>query len=96
MAGRAEEQIIRECKMLINHAASLETLQQYYQEFLGTDFGDTPLDEPYILQKVYIHACLRKRADIADWLTPMFASLDPISHIAYRQTLRYGQFLLRK
>jgi hypothetical protein len=91
-----EEQVIRECKTLINRAASLETLQNYYQDFLDTDFGETPLDAPYILQKVYIHACLRKRTDIANWLTPMFASLDPISHIAYRQTIRYGQFLLRK
>jgi hypothetical protein len=91
-----EEQVIRECKTLINRAASLETLQNYYQEFLDTDFDETPIDAPYILQKVYIHACLRKRADIANWLTPLFASLDPISQIAYRQTIRYGQFLLRK
>ena len=90
-----EEQVVRECKSLINRGASLESLQEYYRGFQETDFG-TDIDAPYILQKVYIHACLRKRPDIADWLTPMFASLDPISHIAYRQTLNYGRFLLRK
>jgi hypothetical protein len=92
-----EDQIIRECKDIINRQ-SFSALQEMYAELQESDWSEQPpLDWPYILQKVYIHACLKKKPEIAAWLESLFQTLvDPINQIAYRQTFSYGRYLLRK
>lgn len=61
---------------------------------LMTDYTDVPWD--YIFVKVYIHACLKKRKDIADFLSEKYKELDPIMQIAIRQVFPYGRYLLSK
>ena len=92
-----EDQIIGECKDIINHRDFL-ALQEFYTSLQESDWSDhPPLDWPYILQKVYIHACLKKKPEIASWLESLFQTIvDPINQIAYRQTFAYGRYLLRK
>jgi hypothetical protein len=92
-----EDQIIRECKDIINRQSFL-ALQEMYAELQASDWSEQPpLDWPYILQKVYIHACLKKKPEIAAWLESLFQTLvDPINQIAYRSTFAYGRHLLRK
>ena len=50
----------------------------------------------YIYQKVYLHACLKKRRNFVDWLLTLRERLDPIEHIALRQMFAYGKYLLEK
>jgi len=59
---------------------------------------DTPyVDYPTLFQTVYLHACLKKKRDIATWLeTTVFPSMDPIQQIALRQVFSYGKYLLKK
>lgn len=89
-----EAEVIRECKPLIV-AASLSALQDHYATLMAR--GESAnVDWPYVLQKLYIHACLKGRREVADWLGSLFDALDPISRIAYRHTLAYGRALLQR
>ena len=50
----------------------------------------------HVYQKVYLHACLKKRRRFADWMISLFEMLEPIEKIALRQTFAYGKYLLNK
>jgi hypothetical protein len=84
------ESVVQECKEFIN-ANKGEELKEYYEYLITTD---VQLDWPNLFQKVYIHACLKKRKDIADWLTTLFPQFDPITQIGFRQVFFYGRWLL--
>ena len=92
-----EASLIQECKAAIN-ADDFADLKGIYEDAMLTDWSPgSPPDWAFILQKVYIHACLKKRRDAAAWLEQLFWSrLDPISQIAYKHTLNYGHVLLRR
>jgi hypothetical protein len=90
-----EAAIIHDCKELIERQP-INTVKAHYTLLMETDFDKQP-DWPYILQKVYIHACLKKKTEIAAWLTTLFETeIDPINRIAYRQMFAYGRHLLSK
>ncbi len=89
-----ERMVISECKALIERS-SLQALQEFCGGF--SEYEDAnQVDWPFVLQKIYIHACLKKKRDMAAWLESKFKDLDPISFIAYRQTIAYGNHLLKK
>ena len=90
-----ETSIVRECKEMIERS-SLQSLQEYYQDLLAS-YTDGPytVDWAFVLQKVYLHACLKKKRDMAAWLEERFKDLDPIAFMAYRHTINYGRTLLR-
>ena len=94
MDKRINDSIIQECKTLINEN-NLYALQEYYKELQESEFDVKP-DWPNIFQAIYIHACLKKRKEIVDWLVPLFQTFDPITQIAYRQVFFYGRYLLAK
>jgi hypothetical protein len=50
----------------------------------------------YLYQKVYLHACLKKKVEIVDWLTSLFSTFDQVSQIAMRQMFPYGRHLLAR
>ncbi len=89
-----EQPIIRDCKALIEHS-TLQALQTFFDEVQQEEDAHL-VDWPYVWQKVYLHACLKKNRDMAEWLEVKFKDLDPIQAIAYRHTLNYGHHLLRK
>jgi hypothetical protein len=49
-----------------------------------------------IFKDVYLHACLKKRQAIVDWLLTVYEQMDEISKIALRQVFPYGRHLLKK
>ena len=54
-------------------------------------------DWPYVFHRVYLHACLKKKKEIAEWLqTALYPFMDPIQQIALRQIFVYGRHLLSK
>jgi trans-aconitate methyltransferase len=81
---------LKDCKQMIEKD-NLEGLQEYYAEYSHENF---PWD--YIYQKLYLHACLKKKQRIVDWLTSLYSSFDPIQQIALRQMFSYGRYLLAK
>lgn len=82
---------IRTCKVYIDDG-NLAGLQQCYAE-IQSEFD---YNWEYIFHRVYLHACLKKKKDIADWLTGMFGTLDPIDQMSLRQIFPYGRYLLGK
>ncbi len=87
--------MIHDLKLLINND-NLIGVQEYINELLLNE-GEHLMDPAYIFQKVYLHACLMKRKEIADWLEKeCFPLLPPIQQIAIRQCFPYGRVLLSK
>jgi len=83
-----EENIIQNCKYFINNS-DLPGLQEYYEEI-----SEEKVNFDFIFQKVYLHACLKKKVEIVEWLQRLFKTLEPISQIALRQIFSYGRHLL--
>lgn len=89
-----DESLLCECKEYIN-ANKFEEFKEFYKELTESEFEKEP-DWANLYQKVYIHACLKKRKEIAEWLETLFTQFPPITQIAYRQVFFYGRFLLKK
>jgi hypothetical protein len=88
--------IIAEAKQNINDGNLEEIQTQVCQLIDDPALGREP-DWPFIFQKVYLHACLKGRQEIADWLhKAMYPMMDPIQQIALRQIFSYGRHLLSK
>jgi hypothetical protein len=84
------EAFIKHCKTLIEED-NLEELMTVYEE------NQTEIwPWEYIYQKLYLHACLKKKADIAEHMKGLFPKFDPIQQIALRQMFSYGKYLLAK
>jgi len=89
-----EDELIRDIKEVVERG-SLDTLQTFY-DYLQKTHEDDEVDWPYILQKTYLHACLKKKKDMVDWLGSLFENMDPINRIAYRHTLNYGKAIFNR
>lgn len=89
-----EDDLLAEIKPLIT-AGNLEALQILWEEYQETDFG-RELAWDYLFQKIYLHAALKKKAEICQWLDSLYASFDSIHQIAMRQMFSYARYLLRK
>ena len=84
------DSFLKFCKTLIEKD-NLEGLQEFYSESADENY---PWE--YIYQKLYLHACLKKKVRIVEWLKAMFQQFDPIQKIALRQMFSYGKYLLAK
>ena len=81
---------LSECKSLIEKD-NLEGLQEVYADMRDEDF---PWE--YLYQKLYLHACLKKKKRIVEWMDSLFGLMDPIQQIALRQMFSYGRYLMAK
>lgn len=86
--------LLHECKEYIN-ANKFEEFKEFYKELSESEFETQP-DWANLYQKVYLHACLKKRHQIAEWLETLFTQFPPITQIAYHQLFFYGHVLLRR
>jgi hypothetical protein len=86
----ATKVIIRDMKDLVG-LDNLEGLKDYVYEL-------PPLDLPWdvVYKDVYLHACLKKKPLIVNWLLEVYESLDPITKITLKQLFPYGRYLLNK
>jgi hypothetical protein len=87
------DEFISECKHLVE-LDERDYLKSILQETL---VGGEAMDWSFIFQKVFLHACLKGRAEIAEWLEKdVFKLLDPLQQIGIRQSFSYGRHLLRQ
>ncbi len=88
------DHIIREAKEIINRG-DLAALQEYYNNLFDSHVES--IDIPYLFRHIYVHACLKKKKEIAVWLKELYEeTMDPIMKIALRQIFAYGNYLLKK
>jgi len=86
-----QQQLIDLTKQAIE-CNDFEAMQAYFENVLELD-----LDWPSVFQKVYLHACLKGRKEIASWLQDtVFPTMDPIQQIGLRQVFPYGRHLLKR
>jgi hypothetical protein len=85
------EAFVIECKEFINKG-NLTGLQEFVLDYLD----DAQIAWEYVIQKLYVHACLKKQKDIAEWISSQIERLDPIQQIAIRQMFPYGRWLLAR
>jgi hypothetical protein len=82
------------CKEIIGRG-SLDELKGEIQERMRCEGADQIAWE-YVILKTYLHACLKKKKEIAEWIVSQMSLLDPIQQIAIRQMIPYGRVLLGK
>jgi hypothetical protein len=95
MRKSVEQSIVDDIKEIIERGC-LEEVQEYWMSITTEYEFDQPPDFPWVIQKIFIHACLHGKRGIAEWLRSVFNGMDEISKIAYKHTLNYGDVLLRK
>lgn len=83
---------LRDIKQLIERG-DLAAVQGIYGD-LRAETDD--IDWTTLFKDCYLHACLKKKPQIAAWFEEVFKEFDPIAQIALRQTFSYGRYLLRK
>ena len=86
------EQVVRDIKPYIE-AGNLDACKEQVAQ-LRVEYEDVPWD--YMFQKVYLHACLKKKVNIVEWLLEVYKELEPVDQIALRTVFPYGRALLRK
>ena len=90
-----DDRIIYDCKFHVE-GNDFDSLRQYFHELITEPRPAQP-DWPYIFHKIYLHACLKGRGEIAHWLEhTVYPMLDEIQKIALRQIFPYGRYLLSK
>lgn len=89
------EEIVKRFKSYVE-ADDLIGAQAFLQELISGEEENAALAWDYVYQKIYLHACLKKRRKFVDWMNGLFEGLDPIEKVALRQMFAYGRYLLNK
>lgn len=84
--------LIYEIKEFIDQN-DLQALQQYFQQL---DLNDTTIPWDFVYQKVYLHACLKKKKEIKEWFEGLISLFNPISQSAIKHTFNYGNYIANK
>lgn len=66
------------------------------KEFYNNLNFDEYIPWDYVFQKVYLHACLKKKLNFKVWFESLFSQFNPMQQIAIRQTFNYGNYLFSK
>ena len=81
----------------LKDAVETDDIEKIREHWADIQSGEEEMDWPTVFQKVYLHACLRGRGEIASWLQNIvYPMMDPIQKIALRQVFSYGRHLLKK
>lgn len=96
MTDALSREVYEELKEYIDRENGAGMEERLFELLDETEFLVTP-DWPWILMKLFIHACLKRQKATAAALNAMFAErADPISKIAYKHSMAYGSVLLRR
>ena len=90
-------QLVQECKKYVEEG-NLVALQELCLDVMNTQYPSYAApDWPYIFHRVYLHACLKGKKDIADWMSAqVYPLMDGIQQVALRQIFPYGRLLLAR
>lgn len=89
-----EQTIVRDLKSHIN-MNDLEYIQTVWQEYKEYEnYNDVAWD--VVFKDIYLHACLKGKKDIVEWLDELYKEFNPIIQIALRQMFPYARTLMRK
>lgn len=89
-----EEILVAECKVHVSEG-DLDGLRNKWEEYQDTDF-EKDIAWDYVFQRVYLHAALKKKWAICEWMDVIFEEFNPIIKIAMRPMFSYARYLLNK
>ncbi len=89
-----EIEIIRTAKEIVERQTPQDFVS-FVQELLEMGLSPEP-SWHYILQKVYLHACLKKKQEIVNFLERLVARHSRLQSLGWKQTVAYGKSLLAK
>lgn len=91
------ELVLTRSKDMLNRNVGVQEFQTYLTGVFQDPELQGAMDWVFVFQKLYLHACLKRRSEAAEWLSTVgFQALDPIQQIAVRQVFAYGRVLLHK
>jgi len=91
-----DKQIIENCKSYIEYDL-IDDLKMYVNNILELNIKDYRLPIEYMYQQIYLHACLKKKHEIAEWIQSLFSKIfNEVQQTALRQMFPYGKYLLSK
>jgi len=91
-----DKEIIDTCKDYIE-TDQIDELKDYIANIQLINIQDYRLPIEYMYQQIYLHACLKKKQVIAEWIESIFPLIfNHIQQIGLRQMFSYGRYLLRK
>ena len=91
-----DQQIMETCKYYIEEEL-LDELKTYVDYVLHLNIQDYRLPIEYMYQQIYLHSCLKKKPQIAEWIQSLFSQIfNEVQQIALRQMFIYGKYLLSK
>lgn len=91
-----DKQIIDTCKDLIE-TNQIDELKEYIFNIQHINIQDYRLPMEHMYQQIYLHACLKKKQVIAEWIESIFPLIfNDVQQIGLRQMFSYGRYLLRK
>lgn len=89
-----EIEIIRTAKEIVERQTPQE-FAAFVQELMETEFSPPP-SWHYILQKVYLHGCLKQKQEIVNFLERLVAAESRLQSLGWKSTVAYGKTLLAK
>ena len=94
-ATSVELNIVRQGKACIEKEG-LSDFAEFVSDVYTEHFSPEPA-WPYIVQKLYLHACLKKKADIAKFIEDLVvANQNRLWFVGWKETVAYGKTLLAK
>ncbi len=94
-ATSVELNIVRQGKTCIEKE-TLNDFAEFVSDVYTEHFSPEPA-WPYIVQKLYLHACLKKKADIAKFIEDLVvANQNRLWFVGWKETVAYGKTLLAK
>lgn len=86
-------ELVKDIKVFIENN-DLLSIKEFYENLIV----NTPdnINWSFVYQKVYLHACLKKKHTIVEYLKTLFDSLPVMDQITIRQMFHYGDYLLNR
>lgn len=89
-----EIEIIRTAKDIVERQ-TLQEFTTFVQELMEAGLSPEP-SWHYILQRVYLHACLKQKREIVNFLERLVATESRLQSLGWKSTVAYGKTLLTK
>ena len=88
------DDLLAECKFYVDKD-KLDCLKQLLNELLNEqDQLEYRVNYEWLWQKIYLHACSKKKVEICTWLETVYSEyFDEVTKIALRPTMVYAKYM---
>ncbi len=88
-----QEYIIKKFKYYIDDDR-YEDMYELYNNITTPEYHNK-ISYPFIFQKVYLYACIKRKSEVVVWLFNVYKTFALVDRIALRPTIIYGKHLFK-